>query len=809
MDTNVKKFKYSILTKIICILLCAITFLFGSYYAALSVVTIAYNVDNERYSNKADSNDWTNSYSFYSLMWRNCSARAFDTTRQNDVERLYKIYLENKTKYIDEVNKLVLQARKRAEENAEFEDYEDYEDYEDIDNETVVHSTVVNYYDYTDTYYLTIDGISICEFDISGQTTKEEIENELDNEKVKADIFASLEMDYGQVSYRCSDDSIYYVKYEEAESTNLKEFNEKEFYSQDYYFISKHGKLEYKGILPEMAENIFSTLNANSEYFKDIDFYFSFKIEDLSDENYSQLIINSNDKDFSQLYMANSYFIENNDALSKNITLSIIFITLSFIFGFVYFAITGRTQEGENAKLTIYDYLPFELSLAIAGGLGYGACWAIYSTIDNIDYINILVVPILVTFAMFCWTLLFFVSASFARYTHSGKKFYKHLISFWCLFAIWKALEFIFIVIKKCFRGFVNTCKKIKASSKRNMDAFLYKPHHYKRNILLVTLAWLLLNALSFGLIILSFVNEFVFLALLTAVGIAVVDVLTLRKYAEYIKNLDTIIDAASRHEEIMLDIDKLDISLKTLAESMRYTNAELQNAITKAVKDERLRTELITNVSHDLKTPLTSIINYVDLLSKCDIKDEKAQEYIKVLDDKGAKLKRLIDDLIEASKVTSGNVTVNLTPMNLSELCLQATVDAQTDFEKAGLELVVKQGEKPSIVIADGTKANRVIENLLSNARKYSARASRVYVSVYNEANYGVFEIKNVSAQPLDITPEELTERFVRGDKSRNQDGNGLGLSIAKELCQLQNGKLELNIDGDLFKARVLFPNK
>ena len=267
------------------------------------------------------------------------------------------------------------------------------------------------------------------------------------------------------------------------------------------------------------------------------------------------------------------------------------------------------------------------------------------------------------------------------------------------------------------------------------------------------------------------------------------------------------IIDASSKHEDIAVDLNSLDLSLKTLAEGMRYTNAELQTAINKAVKDERLRTELITNVSHDLKTPLTSIIVYVDLLSKCDIDDEKAQEYIAVLDEKGKKLKKLIDDLIEASKVTSGNVTITPTNINLSELCLQATVEAQTDFEKAGLDLVVKSGERQTIVYADGTKTNRIIENLLSNARKYSAKASRVYVSVYEEDGQGIFEIKNISAQPLDITPEELTERFVRGDKSRNKEGNGLGLSIAKELCSLQHGELELQIDGDLFKARVKLP--
>ena len=169
--------------------------------------------------------------------------------------------------------------------------------------------------------------------------------------------------------------------------------------------------------------------------------------------------------------------------------------------------------------------------------------------------------------------------------------------------------------------------------------------------------------------------------------------------------------------------------------------------------------------------------------------------------------MNKLIEDLIEASKVTSGNITINASPLNLAELSLQATVDVQSDFEKAGLELVIKDCQNAPVIFADGAKTFRIIENLLSNARKYSAVHSRVYINVYKEGTYGVFEVKNISAQALDISPDELTERFVRGDKSRNQEGNGLGLSIAKELCRAQNGNLEIIIDGDLFKAKVKLP--
>ena len=225
------------------------------------------------------------------------------------------------------------------------------------------------------------------------------------------------------------------------------------------------------------------------------------------------------------------------------------------------------------------------------------------------------------------------------------------------------------------------------------------------------------------------------------------------------------------------------------------------------AVRDERLKTELITNVSHDLKTPITSIITYTDLLSKCPQSDEKAKEYMAVLTEKSTKLARLVEDLIEASKLSSGNITLHPMVLDLGELTAQAIGEYQKEFEENRLQLVLDPDLPRVQAFADGSKTYRVLENLLQNAKKYSAVDSRVYVRVYREAQYGVFEIKNISAQPLNISPQELTQRFVRGDASRTKEGNGLGLSIAQELCSAQQGKLELLIDGDLFKARVYLP--
>lgn len=815
MDTNVKKFKYSTINKIICIVLCLLTFCIGSWYAVLSATAVIYKIEGT-YKKAESTDDWTNSQGFYRLLSA-YSANAIGLVNETkDIAYLEQQYEDNKEKYIDEAYNKVLSLKKRAEEKAVYNyEYENSEEfYDDEDETTLEYTTVPAYEEFFDAYSLNIDGIYICDIDIDASMSKDDVKNAF--EKSRSIISRNITDHYYSynhygvvVNFSPNGECNYYAVHDDTESSNVENFNEKLAYGSDYYFISKHGNLEYKGISEEVAEDVFSNLSGRSRYFKDTDLYLYFSVEDLSASDLIDLAFQVNDRQFSQLYTFNIACRNANANLKRNICIAVISFVLSFVFGFIYFSITGKKDDEDNAKLFFYDLIPFELSLAVAVGLGAGAFYLMGTCFMEAYTVSTALLYIIWALAVFYWVLLFFVSASFARNLHSGKKFYKHFLTYWLLLAIWKILEFIYKCIKALLKFILKVCRKTKNSAIRSFNAFIFKTHQFKRNILFITVAWLFINLLSIMFAILAGINEAGFICFLFFVGTAVLDFFALRKFGEYVKNLDTIIDAASRHEEVLLDLDNLDNSLKTLAESMRYTNAELHNAIAKAVKDERLRTELITNVSHDLKTPLTSIITYVDLLSKCDIKDEKAQEYIKVLDDKGAKLKRLIDDLIEASKVTSGNVTVNLAPMNLSELCLQATVDAQTDFEKAGLELIVKQGEKPSIVIADGTKANRVIENLLSNARKYSAKASRVYVSVYNENNYGVFEIKNVSAQPLDISPEELTERFVRGDKARNQDGNGLGLSIAKELCQLQNGKLELIIDGDLFKAKVMFPNK
>ena len=225
-------------------------------------------------------------------------------------------------------------------------------------------------------------------------------------------------------------------------------------------------------------------------------------------------------------------------------------------------------------------------------------------------------------------------------------------------------------------------------------------------------------------------------------------------------------------------------------------------NAIEEGLRSERLKTELITNVSHDIKTPLTSIINYVDLLKKEEIQDEKVKEYITILDKKSQRLKKLTEDLVEASKVSSGNVKLQLEEIKLKELINQSIGEFRDRFEEKNLQIETNMPEEEVKIEADNRYLYRVIENLFSNVTKYALENSRVYIDMKKEKGKIEISIKNISKEKLNISSEELMQRFVRGDKARYTEGSGLGLSIAKSLIELQGGDFAIYIDGDLFKV-------
>lgn len=254
------------------------------------------------------------------------------------------------------------------------------------------------------------------------------------------------------------------------------------------------------------------------------------------------------------------------------------------------------------------------------------------------------------------------------------------------------------------------------------------------------------------------------------------------------------------------VDTGKMYGPLREHGEQLNRISEGMNKAVNARMKSEHFKTELITNVSHDIKTPLTSIINYVDLLEKEEIDNEKAKEYIRVLSRQSARLKKLIDDLIEASKASTGNLNVNMERCELGVLIDQSAGEYAEKLKAAGLELVITKPEEPVVIMADGRHMWRVFDNLLNNVCKYAMAGTRVYLNLDKAAGKATVTFRNISASQLNISGEELMERFVRGDSSRNTEGSGLGLSIARSLVQLQNGELELTVDGDLFKVVLRF---
>ncbi len=245
----------------------------------------------------------------------------------------------------------------------------------------------------------------------------------------------------------------------------------------------------------------------------------------------------------------------------------------------------------------------------------------------------------------------------------------------------------------------------------------------------------------------------------------------------------------------------------KMIAEYVNKVGDGLDAAVENSLKNERMQTDLITNVSHDLKTPLTSIINYVDLLKRENLQDPKVREYIDILEKKAQRLKTLAEDVVEASRASSGNITLHMERLNFLEMTKQAVGEFQERFDQSGLQIMTVLPEEPVMIRADGRRMWRVLENIFQNAAKYAMEDTRVYVELKVRGSEAEFSMKNISAQPLNFSADELMERFIRGDMARNTEGSGLGLSIARSLTELQKGQFRLFVDGDLFRVNIIFP--
>ena len=285
---------------------------------------------------------------------------------------------------------------------------------------------------------------------------------------------------------------------------------------------------------------------------------------------------------------------------------------------------------------------------------------------------------------------------------------------------------------------------------------------------------------------------------------------LMLRKAVEHYRILEGVEEIADGDLNSKIDVDDLHGEDRKLAEAINNIGAGLLHAVDDNTKNERMKADLITNVSHDIKTPMTSIINYVNLIKIEDIENERVKNYVRILDEKSQRLKQLTEDLVEASKVSSGNVKLDMQQIDIVELVCQTGGEFNEKFETKELTIVTKLPKQAVYIWSDGRHLYRVIENLYNNVAKYALEKTRVYVEVSQQEDQAVFSIKNVSERSLAMensSVDDLTERFIRGDSSRTTEGSGLGLSIAKNLTNLMGGSLEITVDGDLFRATIRFP--
>ncbi len=525
----------------------------------------------------------------------------------------------------------------------------------------------------------------------------------------------------------------------------------------------------------------------------------------------------------------------------NNITTCLVLFAISFLIAcaacIYLLSVAGKTADG--IKINFFDKIPMEINWVLGAGVAaLAAAGAVFVVAgeafpDEILHMDMLKYGFTVTllkivgtftdsfvgaFASIFFMIITGLLASLIRNIRN-KSFWKHTLCYqllrlagWLLKNIWKFLVFILKPFEKIF-------KKIGAFFKKQIDKIKYilacdyskgQGTKFKIVSLVSTAAVLLLlllmgmwagKATDWGAHDFS-VIFFIVLLVFAAAGLFA---------ALIFVSLDRIMACVSQAREGNLT-GKIDTKfmppfMRRFAEDILSMQDGLQSAVESAVKDQRMKAELITNVSHDLKTPLTSIVNYVDLLKKCEVEDETAQRYINVLDEKAARMKKLIEDLVEASKASSGAIEIHPVKVNLCEFAAQAVGEHEDELGSYNIGLVLKAPAVPVTVTADSQKTSRIVENLFSNIRKYAMEGTRVYVEVADGTEYASIIFKNISKYPLDVSADELTQRFVRGDASRSGEGSGLGLSIAQNLCELQKGKFKVEIDGDLFKVTLSLP--
>ena len=463
-----------------------------------------------------------------------------------------------------------------------------------------------------------------------------------------------------------------------------------------------------------------------------------------------------------------------------------IFGSVLWLIGMVWLTVTaGRKPKDEEIHLNGFDRWYTEIAAGTVIGIWLAGTIISGTLIANssLGYSHVVVTVIVICLICGTYTMAWFLIGylSLVRRIKAG--------TLWKNSMIRKVLKWI----GKCSGKLADFAR---AFSRNTAE---------KIKVLLVGGAFLFLQFLIIGCV---FSGAGVFLLALMAVDVAVM-IFAIRKA----DGLDLIMDGLKKISDgelqYKIKTDTLTGKQKVMAEYINNIGGGLDAAVENSLKKERMQTELITNVSHDLKTPLTSIINYVDLMKRENPTDPKIQEYLRILDEKSQRLKVLTEDVVEASKASTGNIKLEMNDIDFVEMVQQVIGEFEEKFQEKNLTMMVHFTDEPSIIYADGQRMWRVLENVFGNVVKYAMEGTRVYAEISNRNKKVTFSLKNISAQPLNISADELTERFIRGDVARNTEGSGLGLSIAKSLTELQGGEFKLYLDGDLFKVMITFVAK
>lgn len=474
-------------------------------------------------------------------------------------------------------------------------------------------------------------------------------------------------------------------------------------------------------------------------------------------------------------YQATAMGVELFYKYGNNACVVAIFFAVMTLVSFVFLVYAcGYRKDKEGIVLTWFDRLPLEvISAAVFFVELVPICiiGAIATENSRIIVMNLNVfIPIVVSAAIgFCAIALWYVLSLCVRIKYG--KWWRNSICYKACSFVWRAVRKLFdnitLLWKLILFVFIKAVIELFVLAAASADGGL---------IFLWLIETVLLSAAAFG---------------------AALQINELQKAAEKM---------AGGNLGYKVRTEKMFSICKTHGENLNKIGEGLSKAVDERIKSERFKTELITNVSHDIKTPLTSIINYVDLLEKEELHNEKAEEYLAVLERQSSKLKKLIEDLVEASKASTGNLEVGNELLEAGVFLTQTVGEFEEKLSLVGLELIVQKPEEPLYILADGRHLWRVVDNLMNNICKYAQPSSRVYVNLEKEEEKVVMTFRNISKYQLNINGSELTERFVRGDSSRNTEGHGLGLSIAKSLMDLIGGDMRIVVDGDLFKVILRF---